>query len=189
MSTLSFMSRAALVRELIAPPRPTTVSDTTVPYLSPAESPDALVNHKLAVAREILLRDLVAQMQSGPALRSPEAVRAWLRLRCADLEHEVFIVLYLDVQNHLIEDEEIFRGTLTHTSVYPREVVKSALARNAASLLFAHNHPSGSTEPSTADRALTQALKQALAVVDVRVLDHFIVAGDNILSFAEQGLL
>lgn len=194
MSTLSFLSRAQLIRELLAPPPPATVSDGSATYPS-SNGPsafvpcDAFLQHKLAVARAILLRDLAAQMQSGSALGSPDAVRAWLTLRCAALEHEIFLVLYLDVQNHLIEDEEIFRGTLTHTSVYPREVVKSALARNAASVILAHNHPSGRPEPSTADRTLTTQLASALSMVEVRVLDHFIVAGDSIVSFAEQGLL
>lgn len=194
MRKLSVMSRAKLICELLAPPHPAAVADASAAYTSPNGSPalapcDALVKHKLAVAREILLRDLAAQMQSGPVLSSPDAVRAWLKLRCAELEHEVFIVLYLDVRNRLIEHEEIFRGTLTHTSVYPREVVKSALARNAASVILAHNHPSGHPEPSAADRALTTQLASALSMVEVRVIDHFIVAGDSIVSFAEQGLL
>jgi DNA repair protein RadC len=98
-------------------------------------------------------------------------------------------VLFLDVKNRLIASEELFRGTLTHASVYPREVVKSSLAHNAASVLLAHNHPSGTTEPSNADLTLTQALKQALALVDIRVLDHFIIAGRQAYSFAEHGCL
>lgn len=194
MSTISVMSHAELISELIAPSHSASVAEAAATYVSPnglsiVAPCEALVSHKLAVAREILLRDLVNQMRSGPVLDSPALVRAWLKLHCAALEHEVFIVLHLDVRNHLIQDEEMFRGTLTHTSVYPREVVKSTLAHNSASLILAHNHPSGSAEPSAADRALTQALKQALALVDVRVLDHFIVAGNSILSFAECGLL
>lgn len=194
MNKLSVMSRARLISELLAPLPSAAISDASTAYLSPNDSPplapcDALVKHKLAVARELLLRDLAAQMQSDPVLRSPDVVRVWLKLRCAQLEHEVFIVLYLDVQNHLIEDEEIFRGTLTHTSVYPREVVKSALARNAASVILAHNHPSGHPEPSAADLALTRQLASALSIVEVRVVDHFIVAGESVVSFAEKGLL
>lgn len=194
MNNISVMSRAELICELIAPSHPATVSEAPATYAPPNGSPplappDALVSYKLAVAREILLRDLIAQMQSGPVLSSPDAVRAWLKLHCAALEHEVFIVLHLDVRNHLIKDEEIFRGTLTHTSIYPREIVKSALARNAASVILAHNHPSGNSEPSSADRVLTTQLASALSMVNVRVVDHFIVAGDSILSFAEQGLL
>ena len=105
------------------------------------------------------------------------------------LPHEVFVAMFLDAQNRVIETEELFRGTLTQTSVYPREVVKRALHYNAGAVILAHNHPSGVAEPSHADETLTQALKQALALVDIRVLDHFIVAGSSVLSFAERGLL
>jgi len=193
MSKLSVMSRAELVSELIAPSYPAMGADTPETYsvrcTVAAAPPDALVSRKLSVARELLLRDLAARMQAKPVMHSPKAVREWLKLHCAEVEHEVFIVLYLDVCNRLIEAEEIFRGTLTHTSVYPREVVKSALARNAATVILAHNHPSGNAEPSAADLALTNALKSVLALVDVRIVDHFVVAGDRILSFAEQRLL
>ena len=123
------------------------------------------------------------------ALNSPAAVRDWLRLQFSGLEREVFGALFLDAQNRLIDFEAMFTGTLTQTSVYPREVVKAALARNAAGVMFVHNHPSGCAEPSHADETLTQALKQALALVDVRVLDHFVVGGSVVLSFAERGLL
>jgi len=150
---------------------------------------DALVSYKLAVARELLLRDLAERMKAEPVLTAPTAVRDWLRLYCAHLEHEVFIILLLDSQNRLIEAHELFRGTLSQTSVYPREVVKYTLARNAAAVVFAHNHPSGVAEPSRADELLTQNLKQALALVDVRVLDHFVVAGTSTVSFAERGLI
>lgn len=123
-------------------------------------------------------------------LGSPQTVRDFLRLRMAELEHEVFVVLWLDAQNALIEIEELFRGTLTQTSVYQREVVKSALAHNASAAILAHNHPSGITKPSKSDEALTMSLKNALALVDVKVLDHFIVGGAKPpLSFAERGLL
>jgi len=101
----------------------------------------------------------------------------------------VFLALYLDAQHRLIEAEELFRGTLTQTSVYPRELVKGALARNASALAIAHNHPSGEAEPSRADELLTQTLKSALSLVDVRVIDHFVVAGDRVVSFAERGLV
>jgi DNA repair protein RadC len=116
-------------------------------------------------------------------------VRDYLRTKLGALEHEVFVGFLLDSQNRLIEYAELFRGTLAQTSVYPREVVKIALTRNAAAMIFAHNHPSGVAEPSRADELLTQTLKQALSLVEVRVLDHFIVAGDSIVSFAERGLL
>jgi DNA repair protein RadC len=123
------------------------------------------------------------------ALNSPQAVRDYLRLRLADLEWEVFVVLFLDAQNRLIACEELFRGTLTQTSVYPREVVKAVLKHNAAAVIFAHNHPSGVAEPSRADELLTQTLKQALALIECKVLDHFVVAGEKTTSFAERGLL
>jgi len=105
------------------------------------------------------------------------------------LQHEVFTALFLDAQNRLIEDEDLFRGTLTQTSVYPREVVRRALHHNAAAVIFAHNHPSGVAEPSRADELLTRTLRDALALVDIRVLDHVIVAGAASVSFAERGLL
>ena len=123
------------------------------------------------------------------ALNSPQAVRDYLRLRIADREHEVFMVLFLDAQHRLIACEEMFQGTLTQTSVYPREVVKAALKHNAAAVIFAHNHPSGVPEPSRADELLTQVLKQALALVECKTLDHFVVGRTNITSFAERGLI
>jgi DNA repair protein RadC len=128
-------------------------------------------------------------VRRGCAFTSPQVVRDFLRLKLGALEHEVFAVLLLDAQNRLIDYQEMFRGTVTQTSVYPREVVKEALSRNAAAAIFAHNHPSGVAEPSHADETLTRTLKQALGLVDVRVLDHFIVAGDAIQSFAESGRL
>ena len=148
-----------------------------------------MLARRLAVARELLLRDLRSQLRSGPVMDSPQALRDWLKLRCAGLEHEIFIALYLDAQHRLIADVEVFRGTLTQTSVYPREIVKQALGHNAAAVAFAHNHPSGLTEPSRADEFLTLNLKTALGLVDVRVLDHFVVAADGLVSFAERGLL
>lgn len=123
------------------------------------------------------------------AMSSPGAVRAHLRLRFADLEHEEFHALWLDAQNRLIAADRLSTGTLTQTSVYPREVVKAALSHNAGAVILAHNHPSGMAEPSVADQALTRSLQAALAVVDIKVLDHFIVAGNDTLSFAERGLL
>ena len=122
-------------------------------------------------------------------MSAPGAVRDYLRLLLHARPHEVFVAVFLDAQHRVVASEELFRGTLTQTSVYPREVVKRALHFNAAAVIFAHNHPSGVAEPSRADEALTVALKQALALVDVRVLDHFVVAGDGALSFAERGLL
>ncbi len=145
---------------------------------------------QLVATLELARRGLREEMRTRPALGAPAAVRDWLRLRLAPLHHEVFLALWLDAQNRLIADDELFRGTLTQTSVYPREVVKQALARNAAAVILAHNHPSGMAEPSAADELLTRSLKEALGLVDVRLLDHFIVAGNAVpLSFAERGLL
>jgi DNA repair protein RadC len=144
---------------------------------------------QLQAVLEMARRVLREKISTGNALNSPSAVREYLRLRLQALPHEVFVALFLDAQNRVIEIEELFRGTLTQTSVYPREVVKRALHHNAGAVIFAHNHPSGVAEPSHADETLTQALKQALALVDVRVLDHFIVAGSGVISFAERGLL
>ena len=128
-------------------------------------------------------------MRGCEALTSPQVVRDFLRVKLGSLEHEMFAVIHLDAQNRVIDYAEMFRGTITQTSVYPREIVKEALARNSAALLLVHNHPSGAAEPSRTDELLTQTLKSALAMVDVRVLDHLIVAGNTILSFAERGLL
>lgn len=135
------------------------------------------------------LQLLAEEVRTSDALASPAAVRDYLRLALADREHEVFAVVFLDPQNRVIEIVELFRGTLTQTAVYPREVVIEALRRNAAAVILCHNHPSGMPEPSAADRLLTQAVKSALALVDVQVLDHFIVTRSQIVSFAEKGLL
>lgn len=138
---------------------------------------------------EMSRRALQEEMRSRDVLGSPQQVRDYLCLRMGALTREVFMVLFLDAQNRVLAQEELFSGTLTQTSVYPREVVKRALHHNAASVIFAHNHPSGIAEQSRADELLTAALKQALSLVDVRVLDHFVVAGNTTLSFAERGLL
>ena len=145
------------------------------------------MNEDKVIAKALAI--LAKRMRVTDALNSPGAVRDYLRLLLAGREHEVFVVVLLDAQNRVLSCEEMFRGTLTQTSVYPREVVKVALAANAGSAIFAHNHPSGVSEPSSADRSLTRALSEALALVDVRVLDHFIVAGAASMSFAERGLL
>ena len=120
---------------------------------------------------------------------SPATVKNFLALKLADLEHEVFSVLWLDSQNRVLEYQDLFRGTLSQTSVYPREIVKAGLALNAGACILAHNHPSGMAEPSYADKALTEALKNAIAMVDIRVLDHIIVGGLSTVSFAERGLV
>jgi len=144
-------------------------------------SEDALIEQALSI--------LARRIQVGDHLGSPRAVRDYLRLLLGGKEHEVFTVVFLDAQNRVLCCDEMFRGTLTQTSVYPREIVKRALAINAAAAIFAHNHPSGVAEPSRADELLTQTLKTALSLVDVKVLDHFVVAAGDMTSFAERGLL
>ena len=140
-------------------------------------------------AMELARRSLKDGMRSANALTSPGAVRDYLRLAIAEREHEVFVCLWLDAQHRIISFDELFRGTLTQTSVYPREIVKAGLKANAAAVIFAHNHPSGVAQPSQADELLTRNLKDALSLVDIKVLDHFIVGGNQTLSFAERGLL
>lgn len=157
---------------------------TAVPGMGAAKY--AQLQAVLEMARRALREEIVA----GDVLASPVAVRDYLRLSLGALPYEVFMVLLLDAQNRLIAAQELFRGTLSQTSVYPREVVKLALQKNAAAVIFAHNHPSGVAEPSMADTVLTRALVDALGLVDVKVLDHFIVTGGSrTLSFAERGLL
>ncbi|MDK9713363.1 MAG: DNA repair protein RadC [Sulfuritalea sp.] len=151
--------------------------------------PEPKVKTKLLVAKELVRRSLIETMRQRDVLASPESVRDYLRMTLAGRDYEVFMVLFLDAQNRILESEEMFRGTLTQTSVYPREVVKRSLVVNAAAVIFAHNHPSGVGEASRADELLTQSLKQALALVDVKVLDHFLIAGSGVMSFAERGLL
>lgn len=141
------------------------------------------------VARELLTRWLHEEMKEGDAMNSPQAVKDFLTLHFAGQEYESFVAIFLDAQHRVIKASELFRGTLTQTSVYPREIVKASLKHNCAAVIFAHNHPSGVTEPSQSDRMLTDALKQALALVDVRVLDHFVVAINKTMSFAERGMI
>ena len=138
---------------------------------------------------EMVKRALSEQIGERDAMSSPRAVREFLQLTLGGKGNEVFVVLFLDAQNRLLASEELFRGTLTQTSVYPREVVKAALRNNAAAVIFAHNHPSGIAEPSRADELLTETLKQALSLVEIKTLDHFIVAGSRTVSFAERGLI
>jgi DNA repair protein RadC len=144
---------------------------------------------QFAAAIELARRSLQDGLRSANALTSPGAVRDYLRLAIAGREHEVFVCLWLDAQHRVISSQEVFRGTLTQTSVYPREIVKAGLKANAAAVIFAHNHPSGVAQPSQADELLTRNLKEALSLIDIKVLDHFIVAGRQTLSFAERGLL
>ena len=143
----------------------------------------------LIAVLELARRAIAEQLKEREVFSSPLAVKQFLQLHLAMKNHEVFAVLFLDAQNRLIEMRELFRGTLTQTSVYPREVVKHALEVEAAAVVLAHNHPSGTVQPSRADEALTQTLKAALALIDVRVLDHVIVARGDALSMAEKGLV
>jgi DNA repair protein RadC len=138
---------------------------------------------------EMSRRALSEQLQQRDVLASPQAVRDYLVLKLGSYTKEVFLVLFLDTQNRLLATEEMFSGSLTETSVYPREIVKRALHHNAAAVIFAHNHPTGNVKQSHADELLTKQLLQALALIDVRVLDHFIVARNNTLSFSQTGLL
>ena len=144
---------------------------------------------QLQAVMEMAQRALGEKLRQGVALNSPRSVRDFLRLRLQHLPHEVFVGVFLDAQNRVLAVDDLFSGTLTQTSVYPREVVKRALKHNAAAVIFAHNHPSGVAEPSRADESLTATLKRALALVDVHVLDHFVVCADSTMSFAERGLL
>lgn len=144
---------------------------------------------RIAAVMELARRALAEEMRARDSLTSPAAVRGYLRLSMQELAHECFYCVFLDAQNRVIVAEQLFRGTLTQTSVYPREVVKQALRHNAAAVILAHNHPSGVAEPSVQDQALTRTLAEALALVDVKVLDHFIVAPGACLSFAERGLI
>lgn len=156
---------------------------SSLPGLGPAKYA------QLQAVVELARRALREQLQQATAFESPRAVADYLQLTLGHRPHEVFLAMFLDAQHRLIEAQELFRGTLTQASVYPREVVKAALANNAAAVIFAHNHPSGHCKPSEADRLLTHSLTAALGLVDVRVLDHFIVAGNECYSFAEHGIL
>ena len=143
---------------------------------------------QLQAVLEMSRRYMYENIQRGDALSSPGETREYLKAQLSAYPHEVFACLFLDNRNRVIAFEKMFYGTIDGASVYPREVVKAALKRNAASVIFAHNHPSGVAEPSLSDEKITQRLKQALSLVDIRVLDHIIV-GDDVVSFAERGLL
>ena len=144
-------------------------------------SVDEIIN----MARKLINR----RFAKGRALTSPTDSREFLLLKLAHYEHEVFSAIFLDNKHKILAYEELFRGTIDGASVHPREVVKRALQLNAAAIIFAHNHPSGHAEPSQADIALTARLKDALGLIDVRVLDHFIVGGVDVISFSERGLI
>ncbi len=149
----------------------------------------SMANTTLHVAMELVKRINLARAADRVKLTFPHTVAAYLRAHVEHLEHEVFIALWLDAQMGVLSAEEMFRGTLTQTSVYPREIVKRALQLNACSVIFAHNHPSGSAEPSNADKALTEHLAKALALIDVRVLDHYVIGHKDHTSFMQKNLL
>ena len=197
---LSILPDQALVEELLGsvpmPSHAAVFREPTVLHARDGECPDAAndarelqLSHLLGVAKELLLRRLRRNLAAESFITSPSALRDWLRIYCADLQYEVFLVLYLDTHHRVLDVEPMFRGTVTQTAVYPREVAKAALAHNATAVAFAHNHPSGSAEPSRADELLTASLKSAQALLDVRVIDHVVVAGDQLVSMAERGLL
>lgn len=144
---------------------------------------------ELQAAAEIARRQLSETLRAGPALSSPRATRDFLSARLRDLEHEVFCCLYLDRRHRLIQFEELFRGTIDGASVHPREILKNALQKNSAAIIIAHNHPSGVAEPSQADELITLRVKEALALVDIRLLDHIIVGDGSCVSLAERGLI
>jgi DNA repair protein RadC len=187
-------SRAQLLAELLAPApsigphelREADDAESLQPLSGPVE---AAVARRLLAARELMCRDALARLQDRPVMNSPELLMEWLRLHCAGLDYEVFLVLYLDIQQRLIAAEQLFRGTLAQVGVYPREILKQALFHGANAVALAHNHPGGSVQASAADQQLTSQLKNALALVDIRVIDHIIVAGDQHYSFAQHGLM
>ena len=182
-------SAVALARELLAGSNGLAGLFATPEKLHGIKGLGPAKTAQLAAVMEVARRCLKEDLRSASALTSPGAVRDYLRLAIAQREHEVFVCLWLDAQHRVLASEELFRGTLTQTSVYPREIVKAGLKANAAAVIFAHNHPSGVAQPSQADELLTRNLKEALSLVDIKVLDHFIVAGRQTLSFAERGLL
>ena len=187
-SGIPYKSTLELVGMLVGTRRARDLYSGTLANLFQDQTSDA-ASQKLGAARELVKRWMCEELETKALFQSPQAVKDFLKIHFAGRDYESFVVLFLDCQHRLIKAEELFRGTLTQTSVYPREIVKAALVRNAASVVFAHNHPSGIATPSRADEALTQTLKTALSLVDVRVLDHFVVAPPNFVSFAEAGLL
>jgi len=158
----------------------TTVHETLAPYV---------IHPEFAAAKELYLRAMSEKMETATVFADPDSVKHFLRGKLGHLDHEEFWVMYFNAQNHLIVAECAFTGTLTQTSVYPREVAKRALMTNCASVIFAHNHPSGVVTPSRADECLTTTLKAALALVDVRAMDHLVVTSDASYSMAEHGLM
>ena len=181
------MSAVDLGRELLA--RFEGLSGLFAADLSEVKGLGPAKRAQFAAAMELARRSIEGGLKETSALTSPAAVRDFLRMTLGRQPHEVFVCLWLDAQHRVLACEESFRGTLTQTSVYPREIVKAGLRRNAAAVIFAHNHPSGAAQPSRADELLTRNLRDALALVEIKVLDHFVVAGSQAISFAERGLL
>ena len=179
--------RARPPKAAVALPRPEETVATPTLYVREAETG----RYRPAVESEVLnhAAELLAPRVLGQILSSPRDAQDFLRTKLARLEHEVFAVLYLDNRHRVLAFEELFRGTLNGTAVYPREVVKRSLALNCAAIIMVHNHPSGNPEPSTADEVLTQRLRETLSLVDVRVLDHLVVGCEGIVSFADRGLV
>ncbi len=188
-ATYSRLSNVELLQKLIGVRQTEKLYHGSLASLFTSAHDTDKLPEKCVLARELVRRWLDEEIRRDCVLNAPAAVRDCLRIHFAGREYESFVALWLDSQHRLITTVELFRGTLNQTSVYPREVVKAALRHNAAAVIFSHNHPSGVAEPSQSDRMLTDALKQALALVDVRVLDHFIVAGSQTMSFAERGLI
>ena len=192
---LAMLDREQLEDILLDPPRvevqPLQCSDCiTLDCLPPgATERNTRIRHALAAGHELLVRAANRYLAGRSVLDSPTLVKDYFKVHFAGAERETFVAIFLDSQMRVIACEELFTGTLTQTSVYPREVVKRALHHNAGAVVFGHPHPSGQPEPSRADEFLTQTLKSALSLVDVRVLDHMVVAGAQCTSFAERGLL
>ena len=178
-----------LSEELLGPDGIAGLLNATVPSLQMVKGLGPAKQAELLAVFELARRALSQRLKEREAFHTPGAVKQYLQLQLAHKNHEVFAVLFLDNQNRMLAMEELFRGTLSQTSVYPREVVMRALHHQAAAVVLSHNHPSGSVQPSRADEHLTQTLKAALALVDVRVLDHIIVGQGQALSMAEQGLM
>ena len=183
------LSDAALVQKLLGVGEARKHYKGTLASVFSTDRGESKQPERCAVARELVKRWLAEELRHGEMLNAPATVREYLQLHFAGREYESFVAIFMDTQHQVIVVDELFTGTLSQTSVYPREVVKAALKVNAAAVIFSHNHPSGITEPSKADVMLTSALKQALSLVDVSVLDYFIVAGTSVLSFAERGLI
>ncbi|MCE4369718.1 JAB domain-containing protein [Xanthomonas hortorum] len=177
MTPYTHVPRQELVDQLLAPRGPND------------NDRQSLLAQRLEVARELFLRDLASRIGAGPSMESPDAIREWLKLYYLGQEREIFIALFLDTQLRLICAEELFRGTVDAAHIYPREIVKQALRHNAVAVCIAHNHPVGDAEPSIDDRAVTHAVKTALRTVDLRLVDHFVLSGDEIVSIASKGWL